>query len=128
MLSLIRVKNYAIVDEVELEFGPGLSVVTGETGAGKSILIDAPGLARRDQRAVRVSAGASGARVAGRARPRRRGRLRPAAHHRQGGPIEGLHQQSARHAAGPAPARLDAGRHSRPARASVAAEGREPEG
>src|SRR5690606_19670394 len=59
MLSLIRVKNYAIVDEVELEFGPGLSVVTGETGAGKSILIDALGLAlgdRADASAVRHGA------------------------------------------------------------------------
>jgi DNA repair protein RecN (Recombination protein N) len=59
MLSLIRVKNYAIVDEVELEFGPGLSVVTGETGAGKSILVDALGLAlgdRADASAVRHGA------------------------------------------------------------------------
>lgn len=59
MLSSIRVKNYAIVDEVELEFGPGLSVVTGETGAGKSILVDALGLAlgdRADASAVRRGA------------------------------------------------------------------------
>ncbi|MBN1239723.1 MAG: DNA repair protein RecN [Gammaproteobacteria bacterium] len=59
MLSMIRVRNYAIVDEVELEFGPGLSVVTGETGAGKSILVDALGLAlgdRADASAVRHGA------------------------------------------------------------------------
>jgi recombinational DNA repair ATPase RecF len=59
MLSLIRVKNYAIIDEVELELGPGLSVVTGETGAGKSILVDALGLAlgdRADASAVRHGA------------------------------------------------------------------------
>ncbi|MCA9573215.1 MAG: AAA family ATPase, partial [Myxococcales bacterium] len=41
MLSLLRVRAFAILDELTLEFGPGLQVVTGETGAGKSILIDA---------------------------------------------------------------------------------------
>ena len=45
MLSLIRIRNYAVVDEVELEFDQGMSVMTGETGAGKSILVDALGLA-----------------------------------------------------------------------------------
>jgi DNA repair protein RecN (Recombination protein N) len=59
MLSLIYVKNYAVIDEVELELGPGLGVVTGETGAGKSILVDALGLAlgdRADASAVRRGA------------------------------------------------------------------------
>ncbi len=59
MLNLIRVKNYAVVDEVELEFEAGLSVMTGETGAGKSILVDALGLVlgdRADARAVRSGA------------------------------------------------------------------------
>ncbi|MFO7285507.1 MAG: DNA repair protein RecN [Gammaproteobacteria bacterium] len=59
MLSLIRVKNFAVIDEVELELEPGLSVVTGETGAGKSILVDALGLAlgdRADASAVRHGA------------------------------------------------------------------------
>jgi len=57
MLSLIRAKNYAVIDEVELEFARGLSVMTGETGAGKSILVDALGLAlgdRADAGAVRL--------------------------------------------------------------------------
>ena len=49
MLSLIRVKNYAVIDEIELEFGSGLNVLTGETGAGKSILVDALGLALGDR-------------------------------------------------------------------------------
>lgn len=56
MLSLIRIRNYAVIDEVELEFDQGLSVMTGETGAGKSILVDALGLAlgdRADASAVR---------------------------------------------------------------------------
>ncbi len=56
MLSLIRIKNYAVVDEAEVEFAAGFSVLTGETGAGKSILVDALGLAlgdRADAGAVR---------------------------------------------------------------------------
>ena len=59
MLSLIRVKNYAVIDEIEVEFGGGLNVMTGETGAGKSILVDALGLAlgdRADASAVRREA------------------------------------------------------------------------
>jgi len=59
MLSLIRVKNYAVIDEIEVEFGAGLNVMTGETGAGKSILVDALGLAlgdRSDASAVRHGA------------------------------------------------------------------------
>ncbi|HEX5418449.1 MAG TPA: AAA family ATPase, partial [Gammaproteobacteria bacterium] len=49
MLGLIQVRNYAVVDEVELELGPGFNVITGETGAGKSILVDALGLALGDR-------------------------------------------------------------------------------
>jgi DNA repair protein RecN (Recombination protein N) len=59
MLSLIRVKNYAVIDEIEVEFDGGLNVMTGETGAGKSILVDALGLAlgdRADASAVRHDA------------------------------------------------------------------------
>jgi DNA repair protein RecN (Recombination protein N) len=59
MLSLLRVKNYAVIDEVELELAPGFSVLTGETGAGKSILVDALGLVlgdRADAGAVRQGA------------------------------------------------------------------------
>jgi DNA repair protein RecN (Recombination protein N) len=41
MLSRLRIKDFAIIDEVEIPFGPGLNVVTGETGAGKSIIIEA---------------------------------------------------------------------------------------
>src|SRR5688572_31573328 len=41
MLREIRLKNFAVVDAVTAAFGPGLNVLTGETGAGKSILIDA---------------------------------------------------------------------------------------
>ncbi|HEY0263647.1 MAG TPA: DNA repair protein RecN [Granulicella sp.] len=41
MLLELRVENYAVIDRTVSEFGPGLNLLTGETGAGKSILIDA---------------------------------------------------------------------------------------
>ena len=44
MIRFLSVSNLAVIDRLELEFGPGLSVLTGETGAGKSILVGAVGL------------------------------------------------------------------------------------
>jgi DNA repair protein RecN (Recombination protein N) len=41
MLTELNIKNFAIIDQLRLEFGPGFNVLTGETGAGKSILVDA---------------------------------------------------------------------------------------
>jgi len=41
MLLSLRIQDFALVDQLELEFGPGLNVLTGETGAGKSIILDA---------------------------------------------------------------------------------------
>ena len=40
MVSTLNIKNVALIDEVEVNFGPGLNVLTGETGAGKSIVVD----------------------------------------------------------------------------------------
>lgn len=45
MLESLRVKNFALIEEAEVEFGEGLNVLTGETGAGKSILIGSINLA-----------------------------------------------------------------------------------
>ena len=59
MLNHITIKNLAVVDSLDLELNSGLSVLTGETGAGKSILIDALGLVlgdRADASAVRHGA------------------------------------------------------------------------
>jgi len=59
MLNQITIKNLAVVDFLDLELNAGLSVLTGETGAGKSILIDALGLVlgdRADASAIRYGA------------------------------------------------------------------------
>src|SRR5690348_14848352 len=49
MLVELRVENYAVIDQVVVEFGTGLNLLTGETGAGKSILIDALALLMGDK-------------------------------------------------------------------------------
>ena len=59
MLTHLNVVNFATVDSLELEPGKGLTVITGETGAGKSVIIDALGLAlgeRADSAVVRPDA------------------------------------------------------------------------
>jgi DNA repair protein RecN (Recombination protein N) len=44
MLLELRIRNFAIIEEAHLEFGPGLNVLSGETGAGKTIILSALGL------------------------------------------------------------------------------------
>ena len=44
MLRELRIRNFAVIDEVVLELKPGLNIITGETGAGKTIILDALGL------------------------------------------------------------------------------------
>jgi DNA repair protein RecN (Recombination protein N) len=59
MLTKLHVQNYALIDEVQLELHSGLTIITGETGAGKSILLGALGLLlgeRADSSALRDKA------------------------------------------------------------------------
>jgi len=64
MLTLLRVSGFALIDEVELSLASGLTVITGETGAGKSILVEALGLLRGGRSSVDlIRAGADEARV-----------------------------------------------------------------
>ena len=60
MLRFLRIRNLAVIEAVEVEFEPGFNVLTGETGAGKSILVEAVGLllgARASQDLVRTGEG-----------------------------------------------------------------------
>ncbi len=52
MLSSLYIKNYALIEEINIEFHPGLNIITGETGAGKSILIDAVSMALGERASV----------------------------------------------------------------------------
>ena len=57
MLRLLRIRNLALIRELEIEFGRGLNILTGETGSGKSIVVDALGLvlgARASQELIRA--------------------------------------------------------------------------
>jgi DNA repair protein RecN (Recombination protein N) len=41
MLQMVRVKNFAIIEDIEVKFNKNMTVLTGQTGAGKSLIIDA---------------------------------------------------------------------------------------
>ncbi len=59
MLTTLRIKNFALVADLTLELQPGYNVITGETGAGKSILIGALNLVlgeRADRNSIRSGA------------------------------------------------------------------------
>ena len=43
MIESLYIENFAIIDQVQIDFQSGMTVLTGETGAGKSIIIDAIG-------------------------------------------------------------------------------------
>ena len=49
MLKRLLIRNYAIIDEVEIDFSPRLNIITGETGAGKSIILGALGLIKGER-------------------------------------------------------------------------------
>lgn len=66
MLAELRVRDFAIIEAIDLEFAPGLNILTGETGAGKSILMDSIALLLGDRaEPAMVRAGASAALVEG---------------------------------------------------------------
>ena len=57
MLKSLFIKNYALIDELNIDFHPGFSVITGETGAGKSIILGAIGLLlgqRADSKSIKT--------------------------------------------------------------------------
>ena len=55
MLATLKVRDLVLIEDVSLDFAPGLNVLTGETGAGKSILLDALGLAAGNRAGARSS-------------------------------------------------------------------------
>lgn len=66
MLTELRVRDFAIIDALDMEFAPGLNVLTGETGAGKSIIVDCIALLLGDRaEAGMVRAGAPAAIIEG---------------------------------------------------------------
>ena len=52
MLTRLVIKNIALIDEVQIDFNKGLNIITGETGAGKSILLDSISLALESVQAL----------------------------------------------------------------------------
>lgn len=59
MIKQLHISNYALIDKLDIEFGDGLTIITGETGAGKSIILGALSLIlgeRADSRAIRDTA------------------------------------------------------------------------
>ena len=79
MLSSLAIRDIVLIERLEIVFGPGLNVLTGETGAGKSILLDSlglalggraePGLVRAGQAQAVVAAAFADASRAGAAAP-----------------------------------------------------------
>ena len=66
MLKRLKIDNFAIIDRLDLEFGPGLNVFTGETGAGKSIIVEAIGFLLGERASAElVRTGAAQAEVSG---------------------------------------------------------------
>ena len=59
MLRSLYIQNYALIEKLDIDFGSGFSVITGETGAGKSIILGAIGLLlgqRADVKSIRRGA------------------------------------------------------------------------
>ncbi|MDW8282199.1 MAG: DNA repair protein RecN [Myxococcales bacterium] len=70
MLTYLRITNFAILDDVEIALSPGMTVLTGETGAGKSLIVDAVALLRGGRASADlIRTGADEARVEALFRP-----------------------------------------------------------
>ena len=57
MLKQLKIANYALIDKLDITFAPGLTIITGETGAGKSIMMGALSLIlgeKAESRAIRA--------------------------------------------------------------------------
>lgn len=66
MLSLLKIKNIALIDELQIEFSGGLNLLTGETGSGKSIIVDSLGALTGDRiSSDLIKEGASAAQIEG---------------------------------------------------------------
>ncbi len=66
MLSLLKIKNIALIDEIGLEFAAGLNLLTGETGSGKSIIVDSLGALTGERvSSDLIKEGESGAQIEG---------------------------------------------------------------
>ena len=62
MLSLLHIEDIALIERADIAFGPGFNVLTGETGAGKSIVVDAIGAVmgeRTSRDLIRTGAGSA---------------------------------------------------------------------
>jgi DNA repair protein RecN (Recombination protein N) len=57
MLTRLEIQNFALIDQLELDWNPGLTVITGETGSGKSILLGALGLILGERANLQAAAG-----------------------------------------------------------------------
>ena len=122
MLRFLGVRHLAVIDQLEVEFEPGLNILTGETGAGKSVLVEAIDLLRRRtrQRGPRAHRRRHGHR-AGRLRTRRRPRSDRAPRDLVAGPKPRVHRRRARDGGGARDIGARPGRSPRSARASDAA-------
>ena len=54
MIESLHISNYALIDKIDIDFHPGLNIITGETGAGKSILLGALALILGDRADTKV--------------------------------------------------------------------------
>src|SRR5215203_372363 len=81
MLEFLKVKNIAVIDEIAIEFGEGLNLLTGETGSGKSIIVDSLGTLTGDRVTTDlIKSGEEHARIEGIFRVPATGQLRSLCH------------------------------------------------